>query len=61
MQYDDYTISIVQEAVDPGIIKINRVMIRTTSGKIVLQTGTNAVTGGGRQLDRFDGNMICGH
>ena len=53
---DDYTISVVQEAVNPGIVEIRRVIIRTTSGEIVLQTGSNAVTVGGRQLDRFDGN-----
>ena len=55
---DDYTISVVQEAVSPGIVEIRRVIIRTTSGEIVLQTGSNAVIVGGRRLDQFDGNMM---
>ena len=55
---NDYTISVVQEAVSPGIVEIRRVIIRTTSGEIVLQIGKNAVTVGGRQLDQFDGNMM---
>ena len=55
---NDYTISVVQEAVSPGIVEIRRVIIRTTSGEIVFQTGNNAVTVGGRRLDQFDGNMM---
>ena len=55
---DDFTISVVQKALSPGIVEIKRVIIRTSTGEIVLQTGNNAVRVGGRRLNRFDGNMM---
>ena len=55
---DDFTISIVQEALKPGVVEIKRVIITNQGRNIVLQTGRDAVVVDGRRLDKYDGNMI---
>ena len=55
---NDFTINVVLKTLEQGIVEIRRVIIRTSSGEIVLQSGNNGVTVGGRQLEMFDGNMM---
>ena len=55
---DDFTINVVQETLEQGIVEVQRVIIRSSSGEIVFQLGRNGVTVGGRQLEKFDGNMM---
>ena len=54
---NDFTINVVQETLEQGIVEIQRVIIRTSSGEIVFQSGNNRVTVGGIRLEKFDGNM----
>ena len=55
---NDFTINIVQETLEQGIVEIQRIIIRTSSGDIVLRPGNNGVMVGGRRLERFDGNTM---
>ena len=55
---DDYTISVVQEAVKPGVVEIKRIIVRVPGGDVILQTGNNAALVNGRRLEKYDGNML---
>ena len=47
---DDFTINVVQETLEQGIVEIQRLIIRTSSGDIVLRPGNNGVMVGGRTI-----------
>ena len=55
---NDFTINVVQETLEQGIVEIQRIIIITSSGEIVLRPGNNGVMVGGRRLERFDGNAM---
>ena len=55
---DDYTISVVQEAVKPGVVEVKRIIVRIPGGDVILQNGRDAALVNGRRLEKSDGNSL---